>query len=60
MVGGAQMTREDALDAVIAKQAISDVMQRYCRTLDWLDDEGQASCFWKRQIVRHPRNRGER
>jgi len=40
------MTREDALDAVIAKQAISDVMQRYCRTLDWLDDAGQASCFW--------------
>jgi hypothetical protein len=34
------------LEALLAKQEISDVMQRYSRTLDWLDDEGQASCFW--------------
>ncbi|MEQ8410519.1 MAG: nuclear transport factor 2 family protein [Erythrobacter sp.] len=34
------------LEALLAKQEIADVMQRYSRTLDWLDDEGQASCFW--------------
>ena len=40
------MTSEQKLLEVIAKQEIADVMQRYSRTLDWLDDEGQASCFW--------------
>ncbi|AOL22130.1 SnoaL-like domain-containing protein [Erythrobacter litoralis] len=34
------------LEALIAKQEIAEVMQRYSRTLDWLDDEGQASCYW--------------
>ncbi len=34
------------LQELIDKQAISEVIQRYCRTLDWLDAEGQASCYW--------------
>lgn len=33
---------QDLLD----KNAIEEVLQRYCRTEDWLDEEGQASCFW--------------
>lgn len=37
---------EQALRELLDKQAIADVLQRYSRTLDWLDDEGQAGCFW--------------
>lgn len=36
----------EALQELIDKQAIGDVIQRYCRTLDWLDSEGQARCYW--------------
>jgi hypothetical protein len=35
-----------ALQALLDRQAIEDVVARYSRTLDWLDDEGQASCYW--------------
>lgn len=38
--------KDRALQELIDKQAISDVIQRYARTLDWLDDEGQAGCYW--------------
>lgn len=31
---------------LLDKQEIGDVIQRYCRTLDWLDADGQASCYW--------------
>lgn len=37
---------EQALRELLDKQAIAEVLQRYSRTLDWLDDEGQAGCFW--------------
>lgn len=37
---------EDALRELIDRQAIADVVARYARTLDWLDDEGQARCYW--------------
>ena len=37
---------EPQLQELIDRQAIGDVIQRYCRTLDWLDAEGQASCYW--------------
>ena len=37
---------DQALQQLLDRQAIADVLQRYARTLDWLDDEGQASCFW--------------
>lgn len=40
------MSRESELQALLDKQAISEVIARYSRTLDWLDDAGQASCYW--------------
>ena len=40
------MTRDPALQALLDKQAIGEVIARYSRTLDWLDDDGQASCYW--------------
>lgn len=40
------MTAAASLEDLLAKDAIIDVLARYSRTLDWLDDEGQASCFW--------------
>jgi hypothetical protein len=46
MVERAGMSMEAALQELLDKQAIADVLQRYSRTLDWLDDEGQAGCFW--------------
>ena len=33
---------DQALQQLLDKQAICDAIQRYARTLDWLDDEGQA------------------
>lgn len=35
-----------ALQQLLDKQAIADVIARYSRTLDWLDDDGQALCYW--------------
>ncbi|HAU22807.1 MAG TPA: hypothetical protein DCS24_09505 [Erythrobacter sp.] len=35
-----------AIQELIDKQAIADVLQRYSRTLDWLDEDAQASCYW--------------
>ena len=40
------MSREAEVQALLDKQAISEVIARYSRTLDWLDDAGQASCYW--------------
>jgi len=37
---------EPALQALLDRQAIGDVIQRYARTLDWLDDDAQAGCYW--------------
>ncbi len=34
------------LQDLLDKSAIEEVLQRYGRTEDWLDEEGQASCFW--------------
>ena len=34
------------LETLLDKQAIEEAVMRYSRTLDWLDSEGQASCFW--------------
>ena len=31
---------------LLDKQEIGEVIQRYCRTLDWLDADGQARCYW--------------
>ena len=40
------MNRDPEVQALLDKQAISEVIARYSRTLDWLDDAGQASCYW--------------
>jgi hypothetical protein len=40
------MGMEAAVRELLDKQAIAEVLQRYARTLDWLDDAGQARCFW--------------
>lgn len=40
------MSGDAQLQALLDKQAIAEVLQRYSRTLDWLDDAGQAGCFW--------------
>ncbi|MBU7580484.1 MAG: nuclear transport factor 2 family protein [Porphyrobacter sp.] len=40
------MVRQADVQQLLDRQAIADVLQRYSRTLDWLDDAGQAGCFW--------------
>jgi SnoaL-like domain len=45
-VGGAEVSRDPEVQALLDKQAIGEVIARYSRTLDWLDDAGQASCYW--------------
>ncbi|WP_448586812.1 nuclear transport factor 2 family protein [Thermaurantiacus sp.] len=37
---------DQRLQELLDRQAIEDVIARYARTLDWLDEEGQASCYW--------------
>ena len=37
---------DERLQRLLDRQEIEDVVARYARTLDWLDDEGQASCYW--------------
>lgn len=37
---------EEQLQALLDKQAIAELVVRYSRTLDWLDDAGQAACYW--------------
>ncbi len=34
------------LRQLLDKQAIAEVIARYSRTLDWLDDAGHATCYW--------------
>jgi len=36
----------EQLQQLLDKQAIAEVLQRCSRTLDWLDEAGQASCYW--------------
>ena len=40
------MSRDPEVQALLDKQAIAEVIARYSRTLDWLDDAGQAACYW--------------
>ena len=37
---------EQQLQELLDRKACEDVLMRYGRTLDWLDEEGQAGCFW--------------
>lgn len=45
------MTRDPEVQALLDKQAIGEVLQRYARTLDWLDEDGQASCYWPEAAI---------
>lgn len=45
------MSMEPELQRLLDKQAIAEVLQRYSRTLDWLDDAGQATCFWPDALI---------
>lgn len=47
------MDIDERLQELLDRQEIGDVIQRYCRTLDWLDDEGQASCYWPDAIIEY-------
>jgi hypothetical protein len=51
MVECARMSIDAAVQALLDKQAIAEVLQRYSRTLDWLDDAGQAGCFWPDALI---------
>jgi hypothetical protein len=46
VVERAALSRDPQVQALLDKQEIGEVIARYSRTLDWLDDQGQASCFW--------------
>ena len=37
---------EQQLQELLDTRACEDVLMRYGRTLDWLDESGQQSCFW--------------
>ncbi len=40
------MSLEAQVQELLDRQAIQDLVARYSRTLDWLDDAGQAGCYW--------------
>lgn len=40
------MNVEAVLQELLDKQAIQELIARYSRTLDWLDDQVQADCYW--------------
>lgn len=40
------MSIEAMVQELLDKQAIQELVARYSRTLDWLDDVGQAGCYW--------------
>ena len=37
---------QDQLQVLLDRKACEDVINRYGRTLDWLDEAGQEACFW--------------
>ena len=37
---------QEELQELLDRKACEDVLMRYGRTLDWLDESGQRSCFW--------------
>ena len=37
---------EQQLQELLDRKACEDVLMRYGRTLDWLDQSGQEECFW--------------
>jgi SnoaL-like domain len=41
-----QEDMQQQLQELLDKKACEEVILRYGRTLDWLDGEGQAACYW--------------
>ena len=37
---------QEQLQDLLDRKACEDVLMRYGRTLDWLDQTGQEACFW--------------
>lgn len=37
---------QEELQELLDRKACEDVLMRYGRTLDWLDESGQQDCFW--------------
>ncbi len=37
---------ESDLQELLDKKACEELLMRYSHTLDWLDEEGQAACYW--------------
>jgi hypothetical protein len=44
ITGVAKMDKQ--LQELLDRKACEDVLMRYGRTLDWLDQTGQEDCFW--------------
>ncbi len=42
---------EQQLQALLDRQACEDVLIRYGRTLDWLDEAGQTACYWPDAVI---------
>jgi hypothetical protein len=42
---------EQQLQELLDRKACEDVLMRYGRTLDWLDQSGQEECFWPDAII---------
>ena len=40
------MDNQEQLQKLLDTKACEEVLMRYGRTLDWLDEAGQESCFW--------------
>lgn len=45
--------RDHAIDVLLATQAITDVVHRYCRGVDRLDRELVRSCYWPEATDEH-------
>lgn len=45
------MTLEADVRRLLDQRAIEALVARYARTLDWLDEEGQASCYWPDAMI---------
>lgn len=47
------MAADDALGELVAKQAITELVYRYCRGVDRVDRELVASCYWPEATDEH-------
>jgi hypothetical protein len=42
---------EEQIQELLDRKACEDVLLRYGRTLDWLDQTGQEECFWPDAVI---------